>query len=50
LLYGYENDEWIIKTSLGTKWGVEGDLRIKHGAHCGVNTHAAFPMHVNEDI
>ncbi|CAD8063857.1 unnamed protein product [Paramecium primaurelia] len=60
LLLGYENDEWIIQTTLGqitkdqeikTYWGVEGIVRFHADvAHCGVSKHAAFPMLMNEDI
>ncbi|CAD8175368.1 unnamed protein product [Paramecium octaurelia] len=60
LLLGYENDEWIIQTTLGqivkdqqkyTYWGVEGLVRFHADvAHCGVSQYAAFPMLTNEDI
>ncbi|CAD8079620.1 unnamed protein product [Paramecium sonneborni] len=60
LLFGYENDEWIIQTTLGqlelnqtlnTLWGQNGIVRFHAGvAHCRVVNYAVFPMLTNEDI
>jgi len=44
LIVGYTQGYWIVKTSLGTSWGMEGYFELARGHNaCGIANYAVIP-------
>ena len=51
LVVGYTPEYWILKNSMGTKWGDNGYAYVERGAQaCGLNTYASVATGVTVDV